>query len=473
MNNVSAQWTRGALAMFFTAVLALTVVAAMNYVGNVFHYLAFSIASHVLLWCGFRRNALFFDTVIGVLFWLGFWLKVSVRVAFFGGQFHDPTGNFDGSPAAFDQALTVCVVAFAGLLLASYLREKLFFSYPRSTSPLETAGAARFYERHRVLILGTFVATVVLVSATNFALGVYQRGLVPHTVLPSAIRALYTWLLLFGLASFCAVILHFELLGRRTISPAAAVATLLESFMTNTSMLSRGMVLNLGALGYGTLRALRAYEARITARFIVLSCIGFICLFIGSVLLVNAWRAAAEPAEWKSPQGARRAISDAKPLILDRWVGIEPVMAVSSYPHKGWALWSEAWNEKPAPQLSFYDRTMIRSAYENVDPARYNYVTLPGIVAFCFYPGSLTFLFVCMLIVAAIGAATEMAIFAISGRNLVLCALLAQVVASRWVHFGYAPSQTYLLFGALCLNLAVVHAANRFFARRDAAARAR
>ena len=93
-------------------------------------------------------------------------------------------------------------------------------------------------------------------------------------------------------------------------------------------------------------------------------------------------------------------------------------MAVSSYPHKGWPLWSDAWKEKPAQERSFYDRTLITSPYAGIDAAKYNYITLPGIVAFCFYPGSLTFLFLCMLIVAAVGAAIEISVFAVGGGTL-------------------------------------------------------
>lgn len=462
---------RAAAVIFWIGVLALTVVTASQYVGDVFHYLAFATASNLLLWYCLRRNALFFETFMAGFFWLGFWLKLSVRVAFLGGQFHEPTGRFDGSPAAFDQALTVCVVAFAALILASWLREKFFFSYPRSISGGETA-AARFYERHRAWILGSFAVIVAFVAITNFALGVYQRGIVGRTALPTGLGAIYTWLLLFGLASVSAVVLHLELAGRKTVSPAAAAVTLLESFLSNTSMLSRGMVLNLAALGYGALRGLRTYGARLSARFIIVSSVSFVLLFASSVLLVNAWRARIAPPvpkelESQAPKGARRIALDAMPLFLDRWVGIEAVMAVSSYPDKGWRLWSEAWQEKSGQQLSFYDRTLIRSPYAGFDTAKYNYISLPGIVAFCFYPGSLPFLFLCMLVVAAIAAAIEVSIFALGGRNLILCALLAEVVTSRFVHFGYAPTQSYLLLGALYLNLALVHGANRLFARLE------
>jgi hypothetical protein len=463
-----ARWMRAAAVIFWIAVLALTVVTATAYAGNTFKYLVFSAVSNLLLWYGFRRNALFFDSFMAGFFWLGFWLKLSVRVAFLGGHFHEPTGGFNGSPAAFDQALTVCVVGFAGLILASYLRERFFFSYPRWISPAETAAGSRFYDRHRVRILQIFVATVVFVAASNFALGVYQRGMVARTVLPAGLGGIYTWLLLFGLASFSAVVLHFELLTRQTVSPAAGLVTLLESFMTNTSMLSRGMVLNFGALAYATLRGLRTYGARMSVRFIVLLLTGFILLFVSSVLLVNAWRATIAPP---GPKWTERIAVDATPLFLDRWVGMEGVMAVSSYPHKGWRLWSDAWNEKPAQELSFYDRTLIKSPYAAVDTAKYNYISLPGIIAFCFYPGSLAFLFLCMLVVSALAAAIEISIFVMGGRNLILCALLAEVIASRCAHFGYAPTHTYLLVGALYLNLALVHGVNKLLARREPAMR--
>ena len=45
--------------------------------------------------------------------------------------------------------------------------------------------------------------------------------------------------------------------------------------------------------------------------------------------------------------------------------------------------------------------------------------------------------------------------------NVILCSLLAQVVAFRYLSFGYIPKQSYLLFGAIIFNLFIIYFADK------------
>ena len=46
---------------------------------------------------------------------------------------------------------------------------------------------------------------------------------------------------------------------------------------------------------------------------------------------------------------------------------------------------------------------------------------------------------------------------------------MALVVAYRYVHFGYVPGQSYLLLGALVLNIALIYLLERVLVYRDSA----
>ena len=50
--------------------------------GKLVRHLGFTVVANALLFNRFRRRALYFDTFIGLFLWLGFWLKLSVRIAF-------------------------------------------------------------------------------------------------------------------------------------------------------------------------------------------------------------------------------------------------------------------------------------------------------------------------------------------------------------------------------------------------------
>jgi len=439
----------------YALIFLLFVLAFLEYPGQGYIYILFTIVSNTLLYFGFRRNAIFFDTFIGVFFWLGFWLKLTIRVAFMDGKFHNAVGNFDGSGLAFDQALLVTSCGLVGLLAFSIIREKFIFTYPKKPDGIPDVGLFKFYENHRKLVLLGFVILFVSVAITNFYYGIYQRGAIPRTVLPYGLGGVYKWLLLFGLASVSALILRFEfMLNKKTTYPVV-IFSLMESFFSNVSLLSRGMILNTGALFYGVIKNLKLDSIKSSARFLAISFSIFVILFGSSLVAVNYIRS----GENKNLD----AITTHHLFFIDRWVGIEGVMAVSSYPEQGWDLWNQGWQETYSDnKTSFYNLNLITTPYLKIDKTKYHYVSLPGILAFCFYPDSFPFLFVCMFLLGGIAAAIEISVFKLGGKNVILCALLVQVVAYRYAHFGYVPRQSYLLFGALYLNLLLFYFSNKF-----------
>lgn len=448
------------------------VFACIGYPGKHYIYILFTLACNTLLYFGFRKNALFFDTFIGVFLWLGFWMKLTFRVAFMGGYFSQAVGNFDGSGNDFDMALLVSSCGILGLLAVSYLREKFIFTYSGESNTHHQDGWTQFYIKNRKWLLPGFGVLFITVALTNSFFGIYQKGVIPKTILPFGIGGIYKWLLLFGLASFSAMILKAELTFNRKTSYTVVILSLLESFFSNVSLLSRGMILNVGGLVYGVIKSWMAKAIKPDYKLLIVSFFAFIVLFVGSIVLVNHMRYMLIVEGrldlnfkkiYENMDNSYYITSTSTLFFLDRWVGIEGVMAMTSFPGQGWELLKNAWNEKFSyNQLSFYDENLIISPYQGVDKKKHHYISLPGIIAFCFYPGSYLFLFGCMFAVGAVGAAIEISVFKIGGKNLILCALLSQVVAYRFAHFGYVPKQSYLLFGALYLNLFLIYFFNKF-----------
>ena len=172
------------LYIFISLICVMSFLAFLEYPGQGQIYVLFTVISNALLYFGFRRNAIYFDTFIGIFFWLGFWLKLTFRVAFMDGQFHEAVGNFDGSGAAFDRALLVTSCGFLGLLAVSFIRAKYVFAYPVKLTEVAQEGLIKAYKNHRKAVLLGFVILFVTVAVTNFYLGIYQRGAIPRTILP-------------------------------------------------------------------------------------------------------------------------------------------------------------------------------------------------------------------------------------------------------------------------------------------------
>lgn len=452
-------------------ILSLFTCALVQYPGKRYIYFLFTLALNGLLFAGFRKNRIFFDTFIGLFFWLGYWLKFSYRMAFREGKFHEPVGvNFNYSGPAYDHALLVVICGVAALLLVSLLREWLAFNYPEKKNHIRLDGLFALYKKYRFQIWIGFALLFVAISAINAILGIYQRGAVPKTHLPYKLGGVFTWLLLFGSASISAIILEFELRLKQKLPHIAVVLALLETFFSSVSMMSRGMILNACALAIGTLERLKKIGTVPTLADCLFASAVFVLLFGLSINTVRLMRDfshyGVERSKIRSVHHAQR---NAAVLILDRWVGIEGAMAVSSYAELGWELWKEAWKERYANYgTSFYDREIAASVYvDRPNVNQHHYISLPGIIAFLYYPGSMAFLFVAMIIAGVVGAIIDLTTFKLGGANLILTALLSQVVASRYAHFGYVPGQSYLLFGTLGFNVLLIFIFDRFLVARQ------
>ena len=146
-------------------------------------------------------------------------------------------------------------------------------------------------------------------------------------------------------------------------------------------------------------------------------------------------------------------------LAVNRWVGIDAVLAVSQNKDKlNFSLFKEALKEKfIKDQPTFYEKTfyleetLTESLYEN---AKGN--TLTGIIAFLFYPGSFVFLIFGVAFLTSFGNFLEYLSYRLSEQNLIFCCLIGQIIAFRYIHFGYLPKQSYLLFGSLVATIFAV-----------------
>lgn len=447
---------KGIWGLVFVGIAVIASAALAEYQGTTWIYLLFTLLSSALLFFGFGRGAIFFDAFIGVLLWIGFWLKFSLRVAFLEGDFHVPVGQFDGSAQAWDQALLVASCAFSALLLVRFVRAR-FFTYPQSLPEGALPGLYSLYVRFRWLILAGFVALVLLIGVSNAWFGIYQRGVVPRTLLPFGLNGVYTWFLTFGLAALAAVLLRFEFERNRDRVWIVATLALLEGFVSNVSLMSRGMILNAAALVYGGASLFKRVEDRIRTGLLVYVGVLFCVLFVGSVLAVNNLRSHF----FDYAAGGETVTDHTVPLFLDRWVGIEGVMSVVGKDGLGEELLHQALEERFDPAVtSFYDENFINSYHSNTDDGRH-FISLPGYIAFLFYPGSYAFLFFAVAAFSAFAASLEYLTYRFAGRNLVLCALIAQVIAYRYTSFGYVPMQSYKLFGTIALTILMLYVADK------------
>jgi hypothetical protein len=71
------------------------------------------------------------------------------------------------------------------------------------------------------------------------------------------------------------------------------------------------------------------------------------------------------------------------------------------------------------------------------------------------------FIFIILFVLGLFASVIEFLAYKLSGENLIFTALIAQVIAYRYTHFGYVPAQSYLLFGSIFLTIFLIYGVNK------------
>ena len=466
----------------FLIIFFLFINGIINYSGNKFIYLSFTLIYNFLIIFSLRKNSIFFETFFGVLLWLGFWFKFTCTISFTDGVFREGIGEFNYTNNSFDDVLLISQIGALSLIFSSFLREKFIFKYPKKIF-LNTKNESQFFLKQRYLIWSIFLIFFILISVINFYFKIYQKGLIPIYDINFFLSGTIKWLLLFGLASISTLIIYFEAKFLKKFFLLSSIIIYLETFFSSISMLSRGMIFNAFALMYGIYKFSKKLNLKQNVFFYIKSLIFIFIFFYISITSVNYIRAnffyvgkSIEIAVKKDVIEKKDQIVDKKYatfsqhnseilyLLINRWVGIDGVMAVNSKEDfLGYKLILKSLKErhhKKNPtfyELEFNLETINYKdqLYENVKGN-----TLPGIIAYLFYSGSLYFLFFSLSIISLIASCIEYLAFRLSNQNLIFSCLIGNIIAYRLIHFGYLPHQTYLLFGAIFLTIGLFYFIN-------------
>ncbi|WP_397412564.1 hypothetical protein [Polaromonas sp.] len=134
------------------------------------------------------------------------------------------------------------------------------------------------------------------------------------------------------------------------------------------------------------------------------------------------------------------AIERTSQLLVDRWVGLEGVMAVQSYGAKGSALLLEGIAEKrEIGKVPLYQE-ICRSHYRLMDAKTWQFGSLPGASAFLYYSGSVWIVMLGMAVLSLVLLVLERFVYALT-RNPILCALLGFNLANFVAQLGMTPRQ--------------------------------
>ena len=127
-------------------------------------------------------------------------------------------------------------------------------------------------------------------------------------------------------------------------------------------------------------------------------------------------------------------------LSVDRWIGLEGVMAVVAYPNKSMALLKEAVVEGREAGNATKFQIVANSHYRWTDSSQWRFASLPGSAAFLFFSGSMWVVLLGMALFVIVLQLGEQLVFKLT-NNPLLCSLFGFTLANTIAQFGVAPRQ--------------------------------
>jgi hypothetical protein len=461
------------------------------YVGDKILFLLYVILINFYLIYSFREKSFFFEKVLSVFLWLGFWFKFAF-VLIFSGNFKEGTGNFDYSNEMFNYGIFVSSIAFISLISLSYLREKvLHFNYPINiSSKLDDEKLKNFYINYRKTILIIFLLIVSFSAFLNINFSIYRKGLIQNYEIPFLIISLFKWFTIFGFCSVSSFILFYEMKINKNIL-LGIIVSLYEGLITNIGFMSRAMIFNQLAIYLGIKKNSEIIKKKISIKNWITYLLILIIFFIISIYFVSIernkkfheWQGKFMQVEeyiqvasseldqnYKVRQSKAHTLNkfidrnlkkypvlnNFVYLAFNRWIGLDAVFAVTSSENLNFSMFKESLNEKfDKSKYSFYEKNFLdkkENYTRHGDQNNYG-IVIPGFIAFSFYSGSFIIMILIISIFYSVCVVIEYLALRLSKNNVIFAALIGQVCAYRLIHFGYIPSQSYLLLLSIICNI--------------------
>jgi hypothetical protein len=144
-------------------------------------------------------------------------------------------------------------------------------------------------------------------------------------------------------------------------------------------------------------------------------------------------------------------------ILINRWIGIDSLIVVNSFEKKNFDLFFQSLREdKNNLENTFYEKTFNLSSEKLNAEINQKYLkgnTLPGIISFLYYSGSIYFVLISLFIIFILCNSFERLIKKITHGNTIFACFLSNMIATRLIHFGYAPKDTYLFILSLLLSV--------------------
>ena len=500
------------LTFFFLSNVILFYLGIINFNGNYYHFIILFLVCNFYIYYSFKYSNLFLDKTLSIFFWLGFFYKLCI-ILIYKHTFPEGGGAFEYKPEDYDKLLKFSYIGISAFLFGSIFFNK-YFIFKSSNFLNEQKILISFYQDNKKSIFLIFLTLIITVNSFNLYFGFYQKGLLPETELNFIFGAFIKWMLLFGLTSISCLLIEYEIKSQKYIGSFVIFLFLLELALTNYSLLSRSLIFAGSAVLFATFVNFENYviKKNINNSLIFNSIILFIVFAILIIPINKIRNAKFIDSEYILKEKVEKILEDKNKLknyedmvdngkftndgmlklkeninfdeiknkeilniyenidrvifvIKNRFVGLDGMAAVTSYPDKNFSLFILAIQENFNPNLyGFYERTFIKPFENTTNSSKYvksskrHYgIILPGIISFLSYSGSVYFLIISCFLVHLFCSLIEYYSRKFTFDSLIFSNFIGFIIGYRLIHFGYLPKQSYLIISAIVLTVLSIY----------------
>jgi hypothetical protein len=439
----------------------------------------------------------YFEIFFSSYLFLGFWFKYVFSLIFYNGVIFESGQNDSRN---IDNILFIGILISFTCLTSSILSRKIINVETLINNNVENKSFFQaIYLNNRILILFLFIILTVVVSFLNYQFGILHRGFITISEIPYLINNLIKWLLLFGLTTLSCFFIHTEILHRGKINYPTIYIALLEIFMSFSSILSRLSPINAISIILPAYQQSIKLKKRNDQKFFILIIIAF--LFSGlAIYAVNHLRlhklslveielknnnkqdffnktesdlqSKTENNKFQIPKNKITSNDVSNFILINRWIGIDSLILVHNSKKLSFSLLYKALNENKNfnTENTFYETTFgLKKDNIQTHKVVLKGNTLPGIISFLYYSGNLYFVIISLFLIIIILNLFENFIKNITRTNTIFACFLSNTIATRLIHFGYVPKESYLFAISIILSVVIMFCLSKtpvYFFRR-------
>lgn len=423
----NAAMTTASMTYFGRGFLAIVFVATIiKWPGSFPSYVLLSLAFNWLLFDALKKQYSAGYVFLAVVMWIGFWLKFSMHTVF-STVWMEPIGNFDFSVEQVDTVSIVASIGAFGVMLAGK-----FFGAIAGRPDAQRPPACGIDNR---CFWWIGLSAVAVMSVLNEVFQIVQAFRPPPDLnLPFRLQGLVGWYLGGGWGLLLMIPFYKSFCSRRDIS--AVVLLVLAGVVISATIYSRGILVFQGLIILLPMLVYREFFPKIT--FKKLAVYGLIIFFGVCLSVIAAMERRSNYLQSVAPESTTSWSNGnwfyiAK-LPIDRWIGLEGLMAVTAFDGKSPSFFAQRMLEERVPgKVDFY--TYHVALHPATDTKTTNYATPPGFIAFSYYTGSKWFVGILSFLLASMLIVSERVVLFLS-RNPFLATAIGVGLTVQIIHIG-------------------------------------